>query len=344
MGRVCNTSVLAAGILPGGRIVKAFVTGATGFIGRRLVERLHQDGTEVTALVRNEQHGLPKGISTVCGDILAPDSLENSGLGCDRLYHLAAMITFDPRRKEELVRVNGLGTANVLEAACRWNVPRCVVMSSACTLGLSYAADHVLDEDSSPPEELANKNPYMKSKLATEKAAMDASTDTAVVVVNPTTVYGPGDWTLNSGALVVKIAQSRLIPVPPGGGNVVDVDDVVEGILAAGEHGQSGRRYILGGENLSFGQIFSTIASVVKHYPLMISLPGWMREPIALGISVAGRLVNNRFLTPQIVSDLFVFKYYSCPRAEQELGWVPRYTFPESVERAWAFYLREGLV
>jgi dihydroflavonol-4-reductase len=184
----------------------------------------------------------------------------------------------------------------------------------------------------------------MKSKLAAEKAAMDASQDTTVVVVNPTTVYGPGDRTLNSGALVVKIAQSSVIPVPPGGSNVVDVDDVVEGILAAGERGQSSRRYILGGENLSFGQVFSTIASVVKHRPLMISLSGWMRKPMAMGISVAGRLVNNRFLTPQIVGDLFVFKYYSCTRAKQELGWTPKFFFRESIERAWAFYVQEGLV
>lgn len=323
--------------------MKAFVTGATGFIGRRLVARLHGEGVEVIALVRNERHGLPESIRVIRGDVLAPDSIGESGLGCDRLYHLSALITFDPRRRDELLRVNGQGTANILTAACRWKVERSVVVSSACTVGMSYAKDHLLDEDSPLVGGLTKSNPYLESKLFTERAAMAAALVQPVVIVNPTTVYGPGDWTLNSGTLVVRMAKSFVMPVPPGGSNVVDVDDVVEGILAAGERGQSGRRYILGGENLAFAQIFSTIASVVGHHPRLVPLPGWICGPMAGAAWVAGRLVSSRFLTPQIVSDMFAFKYYSCVRAKQELGWTPRYSFQESVERAWAFYRREGL-
>ena len=324
--------------------MKAFVTGATGFIGRRFIERLQREGVEVVALVRNERHGLPKGIRVVYGNILKPDSLGNSGLGCDRLYHLAAMITFDPRLREELLRVNGQGTSNLLAAARRWDVERSVVVSSACTVGLSYAEDHLLDEDSPLAEGLAKSNPYLESKLATEKAAMTAAKNQTVVVVNPTTVYGPGDRSLNSGTLIQKIASSIFMPVPPGGSNVVDVDDVVEGIMAAGEHGQTGRRYIIGGANLSFAQIFSTIAAVVGHTPMLIPLPNWMRKPVAGAAWFAGQLMNSRFLTPQIVDDMFAFKYYSSALAKQELGWTPQYSFQESVRRAWDFYQKEGLV
>lgn len=324
--------------------MKAFVTGATGFIGRRLVERLHNEGTEVIALVRSEKHNLPKEVRTVRGDILLPDSLKDSGKGCDRLYHLAAMITFDPRQKDKLLRVNGQGTANILAVARRWNIERTVVVSSACTIGLSYTQNHELDEDSSLEERLAKHNPYLASKLLAEQEAVNVSKEHKVVIVNPTTVYGPGDWTLNSGTLVLKIATSGVLPVPPGGSNVVDVDDVVTGILAAGEHGQSGRRYILGGENLSFHQLFSTIATVVDHRPLLIPVSSRMRRPMAGAAWIAGRLTGSRFLTPQIVGDMFAFKYYSNRRAQQELGWMPQYTFQESMERAWEFYRREGLV
>ena len=146
--------------------MKALVTGATGFIGRRLVERLLNDGVVVTALVRNERHGLPEGAQTVCGDILEPGSLRESGSGCDRLYHLAALITFDPRRRAELLRVNGEGTTHLLSAARRWNIERTVVVSSACTVGLSRAKDRVLDEDSPLADGLAERNPYLESKLA----------------------------------------------------------------------------------------------------------------------------------------------------------------------------------
>jgi dihydroflavonol-4-reductase len=257
---------------------------------------------------------------------------------------LAALITFSPRRREELLRVNGQGTANVLAAARRWDLERCVVVSSACTLGLSHSKDVVLDEDAEPTRNAAERNPYLESKLEAERVATEAAREQPVAIVNPTTVYGPGDWSLNSGTLVVKIARSAVVPVPPGGSNVVDVDDVVDGIVAAGERGASGRRYVLGGANLSFAEIFATIACVVGHRPGWVRLPRWMRGPMGVAAWVAGGLTGGRFLTPQVVSDLFAFKHYSSARAETELGWTAQRSFRESVARAWEFYQREGLV
>ncbi len=204
--------------------------------------------------------------------------------------------------------------------------------------------DFVLDEDAPFDEVLAKHNPYLASKLLAEKEALRVSKELAVVLVNPTTVYGPGDWTLNSGTLVLKIAQSMVMPVPPGGSNVVDVDDVVEGILIAGERGNSGERYILGGENLLFAQIFNTITGIVAHHPLFLPVPSRMRHPMAATAGIAGKVTGSRFLTPQIVGDMFAFKYYSSKRAKQQLGWAPGYSFQESVKRAWNFYQHEGLI
>ncbi|UCG12905.1 MAG: NAD-dependent epimerase/dehydratase family protein, partial [Deltaproteobacteria bacterium] len=256
----------------------------------------------------------------------------------------AGMVTFDPRKRGELIRTNGQGTSNVLEAARHWKVNRSVIVSSACTVGLTYSQDHVLDEEAPVVEKLVKANPYMESKVVAEREALRGAQERAVIVVNPTTAYGPGDWTLNSGTMVVKIARSAVVPVPSGGSNVVDVDDVVEGIILAGERGQSGRRYILGGENLSFSQTFFTIAEVVGHHPVFVPLPHWMCRPMAGTAWVVGSLIGSRFLTPQIVGDMFAFKYYSNTRAKQELGWSPRNSFRESVDRAWHFYRREGLV
>ncbi len=324
--------------------MKVFVTGATGFIGRRLVEQLQRDGCDVIALVRHPNHHLPAGVRTVRGDILSPASLENAGTGCERLFHLAAMISFDQGHREHLMQINGQGSTNILAAARRWHVERSVIVSSACTIGISYSEKHILNEDAPLSQGLAEQNPYLASKLLTEQAAITASQDQAVMIVNPTTVYGPGDFTLNSGTLIKQLTQSHAVPVPPGGSNVVDVDDVVAGIIAAGEKGKTGRRYILGGQNLAFSQIFSTVASVVKHHPLMIPLPFWMRRPMSLTAGMMGRLTGSRFLTPQIIGDLFAFKYFSNERAKQELVWNSKYSFQESVARAWQFYQREGLI
>ena len=324
--------------------MRVLVTGATGFIGGRLAERLCSDGAEVVAIVRREAPWLPKSVRFVAGDILQPQSLGDAGQGCQRLYHLAGLVTFDPRRREELMQVNGQGTANVLAAARRWGIERCVVASSAITLGISHSADRVLDEEATASAKDVRRNPYLASKLEAERAALDAARAQHVVIVNPTTAYGPGDRTLNSGTLVAQIARSRLVPVPPGGGNVVDVDDVVEGILAAGERGAAGRRYVLGGANLRFAEIFGTIAEVLGRRPRWIRLPRAMRGPMAAAAWLAGRLTGNRFLTPQIVGDLFDFKFYSSARGARELGWVAERPFRESVERACAFYRQEGLL
>ncbi|RMF90316.1 MAG: NAD-dependent epimerase/dehydratase family protein [Nitrospinota bacterium] len=325
-------------------MMKAFVTGATGFIGRRLVDRLCRDGVKVVALVRTQNHGLPPDVQVLYGDLLSPDSFQRGGEGCDRLYHLAALISFDPRQRDRLCRVNGQGTANILTAAKRWGVKRSVVVSSACTVGISERPDQVLDEDSPLPESLVERHPYLASKLEAERVASSMAQEQTVVIVNPTTVYGPGDWSLNSGTLVRKVARSSILPVPPGGSNVVDVDDVVEGILLAGERGHTGRRYILGGLNLSFRQIFSIIAAVVGRRPLFLPLPFWMRRPMAGTVRLVEGVIHSRFFTSQIVEDLFAFKYYSSHRAQHELGWKPQYGFAQSIERAWAFYRQAGLV
>ncbi len=124
----------------------------------------------------------------------------------------------------------------------------------------------------------------------------------------------------------------------------MDVDDVVEGIVAAGERGASGRRCALGGANLHFADIFATIAEVLGRKPRWVRLPRVMRCPMAAAAWLAGQITGNRFMTPQIVSDLFRFKYYSSARAAKELAWAAEQPVRDSVERACAFYRREGLL
>jgi dihydroflavonol-4-reductase len=258
------------------------------------------------------------------------------------VYHLAAAISFDPRRRAELVAVNAQGTAHVLAAARTWGA-RTVVVSSACTLGVSTAANRILDEDAAVVPALADRNPYMASKLGAETAAREAAGGQDVVVVNPTTVYGPGDDSLNSGTLVTQLARSWIVPVPPGGTNVVDVDDVVDGILCAADRGGRGRRYVLGGENLTFAEVFRTVARVVGRRPRFVPVPRSSELLLSVAARIAGPLTGSRFLTPQIVEDLFRYKHYSSARACRELGWSPRFRFPDSVSRAWAYYRARGL-
>jgi len=324
--------------------LKVFVTGAGGFIGRALLRQLVKQGDEVIALVRKSVFELPKEVRLVYGDILAPDSWKGSVSGCQILYHLAAFVSFDPRQRRQLQLVNAKGTEEVLKAACCSNVATTVVVSSACTLGLSYEKDKLLDETSAADKKLIDHNPYLESKLLQEGEALIASKRQRVVIVNPTTVYGPGDWSLNSGTLIKQVAGSIFLPVPSGGSNTVDVEDVAGGIILAARRGSSGQRYVIGGQNLTFQEIFQVISQAVRRKPIFIPLASAMRFPLSLSAGIFGRLTNSRFITPQIINDMFIFKYYSTELAESCLGFKKRYSFQETIQRALGFYRENNLL
>ncbi len=324
--------------------MRVFVTGATGFIGHRLVLSLVEKGWDVTALVRNTTYTFPNKVKVIRGDILQPDTFEGSGMGIDIVYHLAALISFDYKKKEEMLEVNVRGTANILKLAKLWGAKCSVVVSSACTIGLSYSPDNILDENVTYNDTLIKRNPYMQSKVMAEQEVLAVADKQHVIIVNPTTVYGPGDFRLNSGTLIKKILNSRFLPVPPGGSNVIDVDDVVEGIILAAEKGKSGKRYILGNENMLFSQIFSDIAEVAGCNPIMVPIPYFIKQPFSIAADIAGRIINSGFITRQVIEDMFYFKYYSNNLAVRELGWRPIYSFRNSVERALDFYKKHGIL
>ena len=322
----------------------AFVTGATGYIGRRLVELLSSRGIAVTCLVRCNSTA-PAGRAIV-GDLLDPaETLAESMCGCDTLFHLAATVSFAPSAREQLHRINGDGTGRILEAARMAGVSRVVVVSSACTIGLSHDPSHVLDEDSPVDERLAARNPYLASKLDAESHAFAAATaGQHVVIVNPTTVFGPGDRTLNSGTMFQQVARARVLPVPPGGTNVGDIADVADGLFAAAERGVSGRRYILGGHNITFAELFSEIARVIGRAPRFVRIGSYARLPMRSVAWAIHHVAGSRIITPQIVDDTFAYKYFASERAARELGWSPRVQLHDTLSAAWTYYRAEGLI
>lgn len=325
--------------------MKTFVTGGTGYIGRRLLRFLQEQGHEVHALVRSNGSKLPPGVHPVLGDILTPGLSRDFPKICDQVFHLAGLVSFRQEMRQKLIHVNESGTRNVLDAVAAWPEARVVVTSSACTIGIARQAGQHLDEAAPADPEQARRNPYLESKLHTEVACLEAAKrGQHVVVVNPTTVYGPGDDTLNSGALIKAVMTSPAVPVPPGGSNVIDIADLVAGMLAAARYGQRGERYILGGWNLTFADIVKTVITVADIQPVLLPIPSWLAPPAGLAASFLGRFGAGRFLTPQIVEDLFGFKHYSSAKAERVLHWKAARPFPETVTGAIAYYRQQGLI
>lgn len=320
---------------------RVLITGATGFIGRHLCKALGVRDIQVMALVRSNDVELPSNVQRVQGDICDMASLAALPEH-DICFHLAAKVSFSHGDRQTIEQTNIQGTANILNATGN---ARMVVASSACTLGLSPNASDILDENACPSNSVIERNPYLASKLAMEVLCKrTARQGREIVIVNPTTVYGPGDYSLNSGTLILKVASGTVIPIPPGGSNVVDVLDVVKGFIAAAEHGISGKRYVLGGYNLAFARIIRDICNTTGATPIQLPVPAFTRPLASLVVRLASPFLGGRLFTPQLIEDLYAYKFYSSKLAGQELGWEANTPFVETICNAWQFYKKEGLV
>ncbi len=241
------------------RFPRAFVTGAAGFIGSHVTRALLDEGVHVTAWVLPGDPavalaGLP--LERRDGDLSDVDRLAAAMSGCDLVVHLAALYAIWHPQPERIWQVNVQGTRNALAAARRVGIKRFVHTSSIATIG--YRGTEPATEDD--PFDEWHGDDYVRSKYAAELEAL-AARDLDVVVVNPAFPFGAGDWAPTpTGKLVRDTLAGRLPFTTEGGFNVVDVRDVALGHLLAAAHGASGRRYILGGHNISYRDFAARIA------------------------------------------------------------------------------------
>jgi dihydroflavonol-4-reductase len=287
--------------------VRAYVTGASGFIGSHVVQLLREDGWDV----RDE--------FVEVGEL---DGLQRAMTGCDAVFHLAALYAFrgDPK---EFERVNVQGTRNVLDAARAAGVQRIVHTSTCATCG-PVAGRPANEADEPPAWELAV--PYKATKLAAERLAFDAARDGMdVVIVNPTTPIGEGDHVPTpTGRMVRGVATGRFRAYLAGTGmNLVDVRDVARGHLLAWARGRGGERYLLGGEDKTLGEVFALIASAAGRKPPRLRVPyAAARTGAAVGLLNRHEIALARL--PM---------WFSSEKATRELGYEPG-PVEEAVRRA----------
>ena len=232
--------------------MKAFVTGATGFLGGLLVRELLADGAHVRALVRPGSDarlldGLP--VERAEGDLRDRGSLQAAMEGCDALFHVAAFYSTRAEDGPLMYEINVVGTKNVLQIAAALRYAQVVHTSTIGTIGRP--------PDGSLPNEDAEFNlwdtcsHYARSKYLAELLALNMTQEgLPVVVVNPTSPVGAGDVKpSSSGKRVLDALAGRIPPFPPGGLNIVAARDVARGHILAAQRGRIGRRYILGNAN-----------------------------------------------------------------------------------------------
>src|SRR5450755_3084619 len=308
--------------------MKAFVTGATGFLGSHVARVLGEQGADLRLLVRSTSNLRNlEGIKaeTATGDLRDSSSLEKGMSGCDTVFHVAADYRLWVRDPAEMYRSNVDGTKAILDAARKNGVRRVVYTSSVATVGFT-GNGHPADEDS--PVSLADMiGPYKRSKFMAEQLAMEAGgSGMHVVVVNPTTPVGEQDVKPTpTGRIVVDFLKRRFPAYVETGLNLVDVRECAVGHVVALEKGRPGERYILGGENLTLKQILDKLAAITALPSPTIRLP----YAVAYATGVVDTLVTGKMRSrePRVTLDSVRMgrkkMFVTSAKAERELGWNP---------------------
>lgn len=322
----------------------AAVTGATGLLGGHVVRALRADGAAVRVLVRPgaDVRGLAGlDVDVVTGDLDAPQALGALVAGADLAVHAAAAVWVGRTRAAELERVNVVGTAAVCAAARAAGVRRLVHVSSVDALGIG-TRDAPGDEET-PPNLGYLGCAYVDTKRRAEAEVLAAVTrGLDAVIVNPAYLIGPWDIRPTSGRMLLAIGAGRALLAPGGGNCFVDVRSVARGVLAAAARGATGRRYVLGGENLSYLDAWRRFARLlgargpVGVAPRALSrCAGW----IGGGWAALGRPEPE--INPITVAMGELPHYFSSMRAQQELGWVPD-PLDDAVRDAWTWFRAQG--
>lgn len=262
---------------------RSFVTGATGHLGANLVRVLLQRGDAVRVLVRRAGDpaiaGLPVEVSV--GDLGDTDALARALDGCDRLYHLAGLVSIHDGDRSALHATNVVGTRRILSAARRAGVERVVHCSSFGAVG--RVPDGCSDERTRlHPQEPALD--YDRTKAAAEaevQRAVAAGLD--VRIVCPSGLLGPWDFKPSLvGRTILDFARGRISAYVPGGHDFVPVGDAALGHVLAMERGRAGERYLLTGETTTLDALFEWMAKDLGRDPPRLRIPARVVLPIAV--------------------------------------------------------------
>jgi dihydroflavonol-4-reductase len=327
--------------------MKTLVTGATGFLGSHVARQLAARGDQVRVLVRPSSDlrtldGLDA--ERVTGDLRDPGSLTRALADVTRVFHVAADYRLWARNPREIYESNVTGTRNLLQAARQAEVEKFVYTSTVATIAVPREGALPEESTRSSLDEMIGH--YKRSKFEAEQCALRAAeSGLPVVIVNPTTPVGPGDWKPTpTGKIIVDFLNGRMPGYVDTGLNFVPVEDCAAGHLLAAEHGRKGERYILGGHNLTLKEVLDTLAAISG-----LRAPRW-KIPHAVAYAAAGidavfsSLVGREPQIPLEGVRMARHKMFvDASKAERELGFTPG-PIAAALQRAVAWYEENGYV
>jgi dihydroflavonol-4-reductase len=294
--------------------MRAFVTGATGFLGGRLTEKLLARGDDVVALVRRDVD--LGGAQIVRGDLSDRGALRDAMRGCEAVFHVAAMYKVGIPRRERaaMVEVNVRGTENVLEAAA--DIPRVVHVSTVNVFGNTRGA--VVDEtyERNPGDWLST---YDWTKYLAHQVARGHAN---VVIAQPGAIYGPGDHS-ELGAQLDQARRGTLLfkALADVGVNAVHVDDAADGLLLVHDRGRLGESYVLGGEITRLGEMIDRVSP----RPVRLTIPTVLLKALIPAGPLIGKLLDTGPNLRELISASAGVTYWaSDAKARRETGYQPR--------------------
>jgi dihydroflavonol-4-reductase len=243
------------------------VTGSAGLLGHELVRQLLQQGSAVTIMYHHTLPALAKepGVTAVQCDLLDVAGLEMLMQGIEQVYHCAAIVSFNPRQRQRLYKINVEGTTNIVNAALDAGVKKLVHVSSVAALGRLRKGE-IVTEEMRWTEETSNSH-YGKSKYLGElEVWRGVGEGLEAVVVNPSIILGAGDWESGSSK-IFKSVYDEFPWYTEGVTGFVDVQDAARAMRLLMESPISGERFILSGENRTYRHVFNLIAQAFGKKP-----------------------------------------------------------------------------
>jgi dihydroflavonol-4-reductase len=320
------------------------VTGATGFTGSHLVDRLVAQGDRVRVIARSAARAreiLPASVEIVEGDIAEPGVIERAVQGATTVYHLAAVYREARHRDYRYREVNVEASRRLLDAAATAAVRRYVHCSTVGVHG------HIATPPGDEQTAYGPGDVYQKTKCEAEQLALSYRDRVPLAVARPTAIYGPGDTRLLK---LFRMVARRRFPLIDGGENyyhTVHVNDLVNGLLLLGTHPRAvGEIFILGGERyLKLSELAGMIAELAGVPPPWLRLPA---KPFQLAGSLVEKVCVPLGIEPPIYRRRVDFytksRAFSIEKAKRLLGYRPQVKLKDGLRETFDWYVVNGYI
>ncbi|TNJ44685.1 NAD-dependent epimerase/dehydratase family protein [Tamlana fucoidanivorans] len=309
--------------------MKVLLTGATGYIGHQLAMTLASKNIKVHALVRDVNSSkVPKheNITVFQGDICDLQSIQQAIKGCCYVFHAAAFTNLKCKNIHRFYKTNVVGTENVLQAASSEQVKKVIYTSTLSVFGPSYKRKPITENQ---PRLASYANDYELTKtMAEEKIGAFVKKGLPCVILNLTRVYGPGLRTFSNGVnKLVDIVTNKSVLIVPSKlkivANYVFIDDVIKAHILAITSGENGGRYIIGGENLNYKELFKKVKKYTKSNIKILTLNyNVLKMLLVLYSNIRALFKMGVSMTPRVIDSLFINRSSSSQKAVAELNYT----------------------